>query len=78
MLLLLLLISTMIRVSGLTRIEPEASATATGTVPAGPQYGRDDRQADAGEIRKAIVSACSDASDLETPENARTPQYQAA
>src|SRR5258708_11950899 len=72
-----LLISTMIRVSGLMRIEPEAGATATGTVPVGPSTEDTIGRPTPAKFGKPIVSACSDASDLDTLENVRTAKYQA-
>jgi hypothetical protein len=70
-------ISTIINVSGLIRIEPEANATATGTVPVGPSTDDTIGKPTPARFGKPIVNACSDASELDTSENARTPQYQA-
>src|SRR6187431_166709 len=67
----------MIKVSGLIRLEPAASATARGTVPVGPITDETIGKPTPARFGKPIVRACNDASDLDTSENVRTAQYHA-
>ena len=65
-----------LRVSGLIRVEPEANATATGTVPVGPNTEDTIGKPTPARFENPIVSACSDASALVTEVKARITAYQ--
>ena len=73
---LLLDSSSSSRVSGLTRIEPVARATATGTVLVGPRIADMIGRPTPARVGKATVRACREASALDVLETGRWKRYQ--